>query len=255
MPESFCSDYTDNDFDGYVDCDDANACQGTAACMPGLTPVGQPCFDNFNCQATNGDPICLPNFKGFINGYCSEFCNLLANDCPGNAQCVQLGFSKNGVCMQGCLTVNDCASGYACVDRGLPSKVCDKPPELNCNDYNDNDNDGFIDCEDTTSCSSSSASCVPGVLAVGSACQLHNECQASANDPFCIDQFHFGWPGGYCAEFCNLAANDCPNGDVCSAFLFFSSGNGLCLKTCSVQTDCRVGYFCQSDGQQMVCSH
>ncbi len=255
MPESACSDFNDNDFDGFLDCDDPSACQGSFECQSGTTAVGQPCFNNTNCHATNGDPICLPVFKGFTNGYCSEFCNLQTNDCPGGAQCYQIGLSTNGVCMQSCLTENDCAPGYACVNHGLPSKVCDKPPELNCGDNKDNDGDGFVDCEDVTSCSSSSPACVPGAKAVGASCQLHNECQANANDPFCIDQFNFGWPGGYCAEFCNLGTNDCPAGDVCSSYLFFNSGNGLCLKTCALQTDCRVGYSCQSDGQHMVCSH
>lgn len=256
QPEFWCDDLEDNDFDGMLDCDDPSDCKGMDfLCQPGSGALGTPCFQPSDCAANQGDPICL-NFKlGFSNGYCSEFCDLVANDCPGDGQCADLGLSLNGVCLDGCVTSLDCQPGYVCLDEGLAMKVCDRPPELACNDDHDNDSDGFVDCEDASSCSTS-ASCVPGAAAAGAPCQLHNECASQSTDPFCIDQFNYGWPGGYCSEFCVLGASDCPSGSVCSGAISpneSSSPNGLCLHTCASQADCRPGFSCASDGTNMVC--
>jgi hypothetical protein len=250
-PESSCSDYTDNDFDGYLDCDDPTTCKGTAACVGGATTPGQPCFSNTDCASVNGDPICLPSFMGWTNGYCSEFCNLAADDCPMGAECVQLGFSTDGTCMKTCTTTAQCAAGYSCVDRGLAQKVCDRPPEVNCNNYADDDSDGLTDCEDPTSCQSLAA-CVPGAGVAGQPCAVNTDCFATPNDPFCIDQFTNGWPGGYCSQFCTMSPDDCPMGSVCSPWLK-GSQHPLCMQTCTLSSDCKPGYSCLSDGTHSIC--
>lgn len=257
QPEFWCEDFQDNDFDGFLDCDDPSDCKGTSSsCSPGTGEVGTPCGWPGECAANQGDPICLTGQLGFISGYCSEFCDLASNDCPGDAQCADLGLSVHGVCLDGCVTTVDCQPGYVCLDEGLPTKVCDRPPEVQCNDNDDNDIDGFVDCEDVVGCATSPA-CVPGPGAPGAPCQLHNECASQSTDPFCVDQFNFGWPGGYCSEFCTLGGTDCPSGSVCSDAVKpsqSSSPNGVCLHTCATQTDCRPGYTCGLDGaNHMVC--
>lgn len=256
LPESSCDDLDDNDFDGRLDCDDPTTCRGiSSACQPGAGALGTPCFQSSDCDANQGDPICLPSQLGFSDGYCSEFCDLTTNDCPGDGQCADLGLSVNGVCLDGCVTSLDCQLGYVCLDEGFPTKVCDRPPEVACNDDHDNDSDGFVDCDDGTSCATS-PSCVAGSGAAGQPCQLHNDCASQTTDPFCIDQFNYGWPGGYCAEFCAIGGTDCPTGSACSTAISpneSTSPNGLCLHTCATQTDCRPGYTCTSDGANMVC--
>jgi hypothetical protein len=259
QPESSCGDLSDDDFDGLLECDDPTACKGTSPdCSPGSGAVGTPCFWPTDCAANQGDPICLTDQLGFAGGYCSEFCDLATNDCPGDAVCADLGLSQNGVCLDGCATTADCQPGYVCLDEGLSSKVCDRAPEVACNDNHDNDTDGLVDCEDGSACSAS-ASCAPGAGAPGVPCQLHNQCSANGNDPYCIDQFTFGWPGGYCSEFCKLGAgDDCPMGSVCSMSVGpseSSSANGLCLHSCTSSADCRPGFTCGSDGVHMVCLH
>jgi len=243
QPEEFCDDQFDDDIDGYVDCDDASNCKGISPqCDPGPLGYGENCFSNTDCQATGGDPICLGFQQGFQDGYCSEFCDG-PGDCPGGGVCMDINLSVHGVCFKSCSSPADCPGGEDCVDNGAGQLICDKPPELNCQDYQDDDFDGFVDCEDATSCTSS-FSCISGPRAAGDPCQIHNQCQASANDPFCIDQPHEFWTGGYCSEFCNLSADDCPTGSHCTDWFFFSSGNGLCMKDCDFDTDCRAGYSC-----------
>jgi hypothetical protein len=124
QPESSCDDLVDNDGDGYVDCDDPTSCQGSFDCTAGTGVTGEPCFDQGDCAANKGDPVCLSDNEGFPGGYCSEFCDLAVNDCAGDAICAQLGFSVNGTCLDGCVTNGDCRPGYTCQDLNLSKKVC-----------------------------------------------------------------------------------------------------------------------------------
>ncbi|WP_206079475.1 hypothetical protein [Polyangium spumosum] len=246
QPESFCFDFWDDDQDGYVDCDDPTMCQGTFACQPGPTPLGGPCFSNYDCQANANDPVCLQSYQGFPEGLCSEWCDLAAQDCPGDGYCVDLGFgSVHGVCLDGCVADADCRLGYACVDEGHPTKVCRQGPEANCDNYADDDDDQLTDCEDP-SCQGTPA-CQPGSKAAGQPCATSNECYAGQNDPLCLAQDWYGYPGGYCSEYCNFQ-DDCGPGSICVSWFFFPSGAGTCMRTCQSDAQCRPGYSCYDNG-------
>ena len=245
FPEDFCEFQNDEDLDGFVDCDDPTNCKGIDfACQPGVSTYGATCFSNNNCAATGGDPICLDWNQGFNNGYCSEFCDG-PGDCAGDGVCVDLNISFHGVCLDGCNTTSDCPPGTSCVDSGNGELVCYQPPELNCLDYADNDSDGLEDCQDPSACATSFA-CQGGILPAGSPCSIHQECESNDNDPFCIDQFHIGWPGGYCSQYCDIGLNDCPSGSVCDNW--FVANAPICLETCTGPADCRPGYFCTAQG-------
>ncbi len=130
-------------------------------------------------------------------------------------------------------------------------------PESFCDDYFDDDFDGFTDCADPSACQGTNE-CKPGAGVAGAACMTHNECAANANDPICIDEFYFGWPNGYCSEHCNLMANDCPTGTLCSDYLGLNNGLGVCLKTCTNAASCPMGmgnqkYKCADFGEGFVC--
>ncbi|MEZ4442973.1 MAG: hypothetical protein R3B72_28010 [Polyangiaceae bacterium] len=256
-PETFCDDLWDDDFDGFVDCDDPTACQTTPTCIPGTGAYGTPCFSNGNCAANQNDPVCLNGFQfNFPNGYCSEFCDLNAPDCSGDGVCYALGISQNGVCLDGCLTNADCAVGTACVEMGLSSKVCWIPPETGvfCTNVTDDDGDFLTDCEDPSNCQSD-PQCTPGPGLVGSSCAQHNQCSSNTgNDPLCLDAFNFGFPGGYCSEFCDVLANDCAPGAVCGNWFGFPSGAGTCFKTCLTNADCPSGLFCNDFGFGLHCN-
>lgn len=49
-------------------------------------------------------------------------------------------------------------------------------------------------------------------------------------------------PGGYCTQRCDMELQDCPAGSVCG-----SLPTNFCLKLCKKQSDCRMGYICDSE--------
>jgi hypothetical protein len=259
-PETNCADLVDNDFDGYVDCDDPTACQTLPACVPGATPTGAVCTANTDCTANHDDPICLDLFV-FPNGYCSEFCDITLQDCSaGNICYAGLHLSKNGVCLHTCATDSDCrtAEGYGCVDEGIASKVCIIAPETICDDYLDNDHDLLTDCQDPTACQTLPA-CTPGAGAIGQPCAEHSDCVASVgvNNPFCLDEQHEYNPNGYCSHFCDPSLpSDCGSGAICVPNGPFSAD--ICMKTCATNADCRTaeGYACLDMGYSAtVCAY
>jgi hypothetical protein len=255
LPEDICDNMFDDDMDGYLDCDDATSCQTLPECMPGVNPTGTTCFANNQCTANQNDPICLQTAQ-FPNGYCSEFCDVAAQDCAANAICYAgLNLSVHGVCLQTCTQDTDCraADGYACVDMGLSQKVCMLGPETQCDDYIDNDGDGLYDCNDPSSCQSQPA-CTPGANAVGQPCTLHNECFSTKNNPLCLDENHVGYPGGYCSRYCDPAVPaDCGASAICVPQ--GPNGENVCMQACTSNAQCRTGYFCQNFGYpKMICS-
>jgi hypothetical protein len=126
------------------------------------------------------------------------------------------------------------------------------PPETSCSDLLDDDYDGLTDCEDPTTCKALPI-CTPGATPVGGVCSAASDCQANNTDPVCIDQIQFGWPQGYCTEFCDLSTNDCPASSTCAPMINVPSGAGLCMASCAVDADCRSGYTCADFGGSKVC--
>jgi hypothetical protein len=243
-PEQICENGLDDDHDGLLDCDDPSACQPSASCNGGSGAVGTSCFSHAGCASNQSDPICLQG--GFPLGYCSEFCDLAADDCPGDAVCFDNGISQHGVCLDGCVGPADCAPGTACVNLGLASNVCWIVPEQACGNYQDDDGDGIFDCGDSD-CQGSPA-CVPGPGLPATPCSAHNQCSSvSGSDPVCILS---AYPTGYCSEFCDFANPDCAMGDVCMPY-----GNyGFCYKGCSTDADCPNATTCANQGYGKICS-
>ncbi len=260
-PESdfSCVDHFDNDGDGYLDCDDATNCQLSGFCFPGFNLVGAQCFDQSQCAATGNDPICLGFNEGFLDGYCSEFCDLLNPVCSGDGICVDeatvLGkpLSVNGLCLDTCLTETDCRPGYGCVDKGLAQKVCLVKPEDLCEDFSDNDLDELVDCADPD-CQATATCSSMGDLATGQPCLTTTECFSNANDPVCLSALNVGWPDGYCSQFCDMALNDCGAGAICTSNFVSNFATPVCLDTCATTAGCRTNYTCQNIGLPMkVC--
>ena len=247
--------------DGVVDsgegCDDANAADGDgcgAACgvEAGYACTGAPsacatvCGDGVvagpgECEGTDlGGQTC--EGLGFQSGTlaCDASCAVDTSGCVPNEDC------NNGV-------DDDQDGSFDCADTDCASQApCSDGGEVVCDDIQDNDEDLFLDCEDTTGCQAL-AMCNPGATAVGGPCSRPNDCQTNGRDPFCIGQANFeNWLDGYCSEFCSLAMPDCPEGALCfDAGL--QSGNGLCLAECTGTDDCRAGYSCNNFGARMLC--
>ena len=158
-------------------------------------------------------------------------------------------------CTSGCELITVCGDGVVSGDEQCdpPDVVsCNLscrpvyPPESECNGLFDEDGDGLTNCEDATDCKLLPG-CTPGNVPAGDPCTASNECQADDTDPVCIGPLNFGWPDGYCSQFCDIAANDCPGGAICIDAAGLPSGAGLCFKGCTADVDCRPGYYCLGD--------
>lgn len=267
-PSENCINGFDDDSDNLVDCQDPDcdtAVQCTDSCAAPKfasppffdfpTTTGRPDILENSCGNGNSGPELVyeitPNFSGTltITASCDVDCSLAVRGECDNAgsedYCVDANsgmFSNetldvpvtNGekiyLIIDG---VNDTDAGY------LSLQLANE----DCANFFDDDGDSFIDCEDS-GCSAD-ASCTPGAGLTSTACTAHTDCTSNAgDDPFCIDDFFWGWPSGYCSEFCNLAADDCAAGSVCGDPMITFSGNGLCLKTCADVGDCPNGYTC-----------
>lgn len=128
IPESLCQNLSDDDGDGFVDCEDDTDCQTLGECVPGSGPVGSPCAVNNDCSANNLDPACInaTEFPSWADGYCTEFCNIFVGDCPNGSVCLDVGVSlqNNGLCFATCVSDSDCRSGYQCIDPGIGQNIC-----------------------------------------------------------------------------------------------------------------------------------
>jgi hypothetical protein len=234
-----CSDNLDNDFDGQVDCSDVD-CANDAACLPfcgdGLiNQAGEQCEGaNLNGQSCQS--------LGFISGSitCSAACTFEVTACI--AEVCNDGLDNNNN------NLTDCQDPVCASDP-----LCASGVETFCEDFTDNDGDSLVDCEDPTACQTLPA-CTPGNTSTGGTCATANQCQANNTDPFCINDgdLNINFPGGYCSQFCNVAANDCGDDGVC-VNINLASGNGLCLDGCTINNNCRVGYSCQAIGAARVC--
>lgn len=253
--EVVCDDWTDNDLDGLYDCSDPTECQLLDFCQPGDLPAGEPCSFAGECAANGPDPACLTAELGWPGGYCSEWCQLAVDDCT-SGECVDVGVGNGlGLCLATCFSDLDCRPGYLCQpgqNTCFPGSVGEQ--ESLCDDFTDDDFDSLVDCADPSACQGG-PSCQPGMLPPGEPCFTHNDCAANEGDPACIPDF-FGWPEGYCSEWCDPGLGDqaCPSGSICleavpDTFL------GLCFDLCSPQEGCRPGYECSPLGMGLdICT-
>lgn len=128
IQESQCQNLLDDDGDGLVDCEDPEDCHLLGQCIPGVGPTGSACTVNNDCAANGLDPVCINEmeFPTWVGGYCSEFCDVKANDCTLGAVCLDVGVSiiGNGLCFDTCTVNADCRLGYQCVDSGFGQFIC-----------------------------------------------------------------------------------------------------------------------------------
>lgn len=232
-----------------------NLMQHLCETPPGMTDTGLPCTANFECKSNNNDAYCITEADGWPSGYCSELCNLAANDCAGDALCLDVG-NGQGLCFDGCVVDADCPTpGYSCTPVGMGQNVCTPTPgpEDQCENFYDDDQDGLTDCQDPDC--QAMPTCQPGMTPTGQPCTMTNECAANNGDPICLAEDTVGWPSGYCSEFCNLANDDCA-GDATCLDVGFGGGQGICLDGCNAQANCQTpGYDCVNAGpMSKVCA-
>ena len=137
--------------------------------------------------------------------------------------------------------------GYASFEAGsFTLSVAELPPESICDDLDDSDHDTLVDCADDDC--APLAACVPGSEPVGNACTSNTDCASVAgDDPLCLTETLTQQPNGYCSEFCDTANDDCGSEGICTTHEL-SGSKGVCLATCTANTDCRAEYSCQDIG-------
>ncbi len=147
-PETICSGLWDEDLDGLRDCADPDC---AASCVPGDTPVGEPCTMHAECAPLQ--PICFDEEQqGWSQGYCSGFCDVDDPSSCGEAVCVTLVGGDGlelGACLRRCdpALPGECRPGYRCVEEA-PEPYCAPIPE-DCENGLDDDVDGEADCADS----------------------------------------------------------------------------------------------------------
>ncbi len=250
--EGLCFDWLDGDADGFVDCSDSD-CATNDVCTDGVNALGTACTFTGECAGSQDDPICLADFLGFPDGYCSEFCDLAANDCPGDALCFDYGIGQQGVCLRTCNDGGECRADYGCVDLGLASNVCYIAPESDCQNFEDDDFDELTDCDDPD-CKATQG-CIPGSSEYGQGCTANNQCfSQNGNDPLCLKSPPFFFTNGYCSEFCDVGASDCSSDGLCHDWFFLDGTAGQCFGRCQNSGDCASGLSCVNYGFGKHCN-
>ena len=167
QPEADCTDGTDNDGDGLVDCDDQD-CQSNPDCQ--LPEIETDCKDKVDNDGDSfvdcvdsdcsADPFCLPEED------CSDF---IDNDEDGLVDCDDTDCETDPSCQL--VEVEDCTDGVDndadgftdCDDQNcIADSACQAPEPVveDCTDGLDNDADGFTDCDDQN-CTADSACQAP----------------------------------------------------------------------------------------------
>ncbi len=185
-----------------------------------LLPTGAPCRRGDEC--TGGR--CLPERRGWQEGYCTEdACDI--SQCAGTGgECVRDDVLNNSFCAQPCNPnpapgFESCREGYEC-----------------------RDSDSFPG--GPTYCLPPRAEPPPVGVADGEACTGPQDCQGGT----CIAESE-GWPGGYCTSINCNNRNDCasPGGEDNRCYQN-PQGPNICVRICQDTSECRQDYVCQPVG-------
>ena len=114
---------------------------------------GQPCDTDADCSGG----LCITEaLAGAPDGFCSQLCDVLLQDCPAGAVCAPAPFGD--VCLSECVDSGDCRAGYHCVAYPGSANICEPActDDAQCTQVgNCNDDTGF--------CSSLVEECFDGV--------------------------------------------------------------------------------------------
>ena len=200
VPPEICDDEEDNDGDGLKDCEDPD-CNGLA------------CNDGLYC--TEGE-ICVEGVCAGEDRDCDDglYCTGVESCDEGNDQCKRTG--------------DPCPPGYLC-NEGMDT--CDMiPPEI-CDDGEDNDGDGFIDCEDPDC---DGFACNDGLYCTEGEICVEGDCVGEAR--ICGDELHCNGID-FCDEVndeCGMTEPPCDDSNECTDDICFESPDApLCSHLCN----------------------
>lgn len=270
-----CGDGADNDGDGQVDCADLDC---TSVCQDSCDPVtvldgpvtvtgdntGAPSLRVTSCAGESGPEVLyalVAPFDGILEAQLYSEPDLgisVRTNCPDDGSEINCADAVTQRSTEILVTpVNGGQTYFVMVDAYTPGEVGPyalsvgfqtSPGESICDDLIDNDGDGLTDCEDAFNCRAFTT-CTTGAAPTGAPCFAASECAARGGEPVCINEARFGYPQGYCSEFCTLAADDCGGEARCSdPPMPLPSGRGLCYRRCAVRADCPAEYACAEVG-------
>ncbi len=197
--------------------------------IPGAQ-AGDPCTDDFECEA---DGECLVDRGadgGFPGGYCiKRGCDLAGNECAGEGKCQERGFG-----FPACLAPCEVAATDTADDPFAPSRDCRA---------------GYTCFWDGTSgASTTNGACIPAndndvrTPNIGASCANESECYS----PFGLGQCRDFGAGDHCTLFdCaapGMPADVCGDAAVCAPVS--GSVTSICIATCESAADCREGNGC-----------
>lgn len=237
-PET-CDDGFDNDGDELIDCEDAFNCAEDPACQE--TGRCDDTLDNdldgeADCQDFDclGDPSCI--------AICGDGVITVPETCdpPNNISCDQSCRVILEAAQCDDNQDNDGDGFIDCQDTDCVfNPLCPFGATEVCDDFFDDDGDGLVDCADPDC----AQACAGGTGVTGDPCLGAGDCATAAgNTPQCLNETLNGFPGGYCSEFCDLATPSCVTGTSTSgqpadgfcADVGLGTGEGLCLDQCDL---------------------
>jgi PKD repeat protein len=213
--ETNCSNGSDDDYDGLVDCDDSD-CDGDLACI---------CDNNGICETGEDCNNCLNDCFSGASGYCGDgICAGGGEDCftcPQDCRCA------GNICKKGCCGDLECSGE----DPNQCPVDCDPdfvPPPGSCC------GDGFCEGEeDATNCAIDCADCT-----VNADCNDGNACTTDkCSSGWCSNTLINCDDGNSCtADGCDSRSGSCLNGTIIPC-----CGDTICDPSedqCSCPADC-----------------
>ncbi len=198
----------------------ALGCNDTGACIYPTAATTCPqaaCSDaRLYPMACNGAGVCQPIGTGTA--------------CPGN-----LGCGPGEACLSVCSSAADCVSGFVC-----NGGACVKPIATGMCTEDDDCKSGICGVAGTGNCCSTS--CVTDSAVCGSTgCDASGACLYPASTVSC-------GPGATCADGMQTNASLCDGAGHCGEGAMecspFTCGSNACKTTCTSNTDCVAGAFC-----------
>lgn len=245
----------------------------------GPSEIGGPCLTDDDClegicldEASTGNPAgfcsrwcdlsladvgCAEGTCESVDGFglvCIPSCDPFAPSCRDAYRCRTSSVAESDwACRPACTSGADCPVTGNCRGTAENDGYC-IPPESNCNDLLDSDEDHMADCSDPD-CAADPI-CVGGPGALGAACTSHLDC---AIGTFCASEEKTGFPHGACIRQ-PATGESCEDGEgQFVGAIELKNGSGwiestICWADCHGPVfECREGYECGGSGCRPDC--
>ena len=211
-------------------CEDSVPCDTDADCMAGTV-----------CAVTASDDggletVCMPDNEAGQAG----------DACEAHDEC-RSHYCLDGMCTATCEDDDRCDILQVCEEATISKdgedgefELCVERPPVDCLSPGDCDLDQMT-CNTVVPETGSVEGAVCGLMNLGGA-DMGEMCTASDDCETDLCWVSDDGTAGECTVFCEDAAEDCADGQVCTVK---AAGLGMCLSTCETNADCDGGNVCQ----------